>query len=270
MDEIKMLLQNMQQEMKQQKTDMLEMKDDIKNAINNNINEKFRNLEIKNEILEQKIEKQSTAIHHFERHIRRKNLVMFGVEEREKSYHELEKIITDVINTHFNFQCEKNCIEAVRRLGKKCEKTRPVVITFSTMGLKIKIQENKNCLENTPYYIKQDYPIDVLNKRKELQTQLKREKESGNTAFIKYDKLIVLKNNASRNYVKKRNMSESPEITEANSSQRQTAQENKKQPTKKVKTASNMKSFIIQKPKLVYDPENTSHQQQIRTKHNTE
>lgn len=250
MEEIKMLLQNMQQEMIQQKTDMLEMKEDIKNTINNNINDKFKNLELKNEILEKKLEEQSAAINSFERYQRRKNLIIFGVEETEKSYHELEKITINLIKTHFNLQYEK-CIEAVRRLGKKSENPRPVVITFCTMGLKIKIQENKKCLENTPYYIKQDFPADVLLRRKELQNQLKKEKELGNTAFIKYDKLIVLRNKTTQHATKKRNLSESPEAA-ASCSQIQASHENKKQPTKKNKTA-NMKNFIIQKPKLVYN-----------------
>lgn len=48
----------MQQDIKQQKQDMLEMKEDIKGTIINNLNEKFNNLELKNELLEKKIEEQ--------------------------------------------------------------------------------------------------------------------------------------------------------------------------------------------------------------------
>lgn len=45
----------MQQDIKQQKQDMLEMKEDIKGTIINNLNEKFNNLELKNELLEKNI-----------------------------------------------------------------------------------------------------------------------------------------------------------------------------------------------------------------------
>ncbi|KAF9414412.1 hypothetical protein HW555_007666 [Spodoptera exigua] len=48
-------------------------------------------------------------------------------------------------------------------------------------------------------YFSEDYPKEVLNKRKELQAQLQKEKEAGKTAFIKYDKLIVLDNNKINN-----------------------------------------------------------------------
>lgn len=239
----------MQQDIKQQKQEMIEMKEDIKNTINNNINEKFKSLELKHESIETKLEEQTKKINILERQIRRKNLVLFGVEETEKSYEELEKVISTIINTYCKVSCDNNNIEAVRRLGKKGEKPRPVVITFTTMGLKIKIQTNKKFLQNTHYYLKEDYPLEVLNKRRELQTQLQKEKEAGHTAFIKYDQLIVLhKNeNSARNQPNKRNLSESPELPNHNS---QTAQHNNRQPSKKNK-ASNMKDYLIQKPKLV-------------------
>lgn len=137
----------------------------------------------------------------------------------------------------------------IRRLGKKSEKIRPVVITLNTIGFKIKIQKNKQCLKDTPYYIKEDFPIDVLNKRKELQTQLQKEKEAGNTAYIKYDQLIILNNNnPSRNQPNKRNLSESPESSHHN---RQQAVNGSKQPLKKNKTV-NMMDYVLQKPKLVH------------------
>lgn len=186
------MLIKMQEEMRLQKVDMLEMKEDIKNTINNSFNERFKILEENNEHLEQKIESQKITIDNLERFIRRKNLLIFGVEEREKSYHDLEKIVLNILNNLMNIKCDYQSIESLRRLGRKEEKGRPIVITLFTMGLKIQIQKNKNKLENTPYYIKEDYPLEVRNKRKELQVQLQKEREQGNLAILKYDKLIIL------------------------------------------------------------------------------
>lgn len=256
----------MQQDIRQQKTEMLEMKEDIKNTINKNINEKFKHLEIKNEVIEGKIQEQYTIINNLERHIRRKNLVMFGVEEGETSYYELEENIIKIINTYFDVQYNSNNIEAVRRVGKKGEKVRPVIISFSTMGLKLKILQNGKCLRNTNYYIKEDFPLEVLNKRKELQTQLKIEKDLGKTAFIKYDKLVVLdKNkNTSRQYTNKRTLSESPEINLNNQQDKQT----KKQPPKKNKPA-NIKDFILHKPKLTFTHTNDNAEQPKTSRQDT-
>lgn len=256
MDEIKSMLLELQQNLTKHKQEMAEMKEDIKNTINNNINEKFKCLEIKNIFLETKIDEQNKKINYLERHIRRKNLVLFGVEDNERSYEELENKIITIINMYFNVPCDNNNIESVRRVGKKGEKPRPVVITFNTMGLKIKIQKNKNALQNTQFYIKEDYPVEILNKRRELQTQLQNEREAGNIAFIKYDKLIVQQKNKNpkNNQLSKRNLSESPEITSHNS---QPVGSVTRQPPKKNKV-SNMKDYIIQKPKLVLTQTDTS------------
>ncbi|CAG4983992.1 unnamed protein product [Parnassius apollo] len=119
MDEIKDMLRKIQDEMSQQKVDMVAMKEDIKNTINNNINEKFKSLENKNLQLEQKLETQKLSIDNFERFNRRKNLLFFGVEEPEISYQDLEKKVLDIINNILNIKCEKHYIESVRRLRKK-------------------------------------------------------------------------------------------------------------------------------------------------------
>ncbi|CAG4953632.1 unnamed protein product [Colias eurytheme] len=193
MDEIKDMLRIMQEEIRQQKVDMLAMKEDIKCTINNNINEKFKHLEIKNEQLEQKLDSQKMKIDNFEKTLKKKNILIFGVEEREKSYQELEKKVLDIINNTLNIKCEKHFIESVRRLGIRSDKVRPIVITLLTMGMKIQILRNKKMLENSPYYIKEDFTLDVLNKRKELQREIAMLREQGKNAIIKYDKVVILK-----------------------------------------------------------------------------
>lgn len=257
------MLLKMQQDMAQQKQDILDMKEDIKNTINNSINEKFNILDQKHAILEKKLEEQSVKINYFEGHIRRKNVVMFGIEEYEKSYHELEDRIIDIVNTYFKLQYNRSHFEAIRRLGKRGEKIRPVVIKFSTVGFKLNVLKNKSCLQGTSYYIKEDYPIEILNKRKELQVQLQEVKASGKIAFIKYDKLIVLSNNKGnhRKQHNKRNLSESPEtISPHSDSQKDQQANNNKQPAKKNKSV-NMRDFILQKPKIIYTQTNTPQNQ---------
>lgn len=267
MNDLKEVLVNMQEAINSINIRMSELKEDIINTINKKIDDKFDDLNIKNEYLEKRLEEQSLKINHLEKHIRRKNLVLFGIEETEKSYHELEATIINMIITFFKVPCDTNNIEAVRRLGKKGERVRPVVITFTTMGFKIKIQNLKQCLLNTPYYIKEDYPREVLIKRKELQVQLQKEKEAGNIAFIKYDKLIVLNNreHTSRNQTNKRNLSESPETSHLSN---QTVQNsNKKQPLKKNKS-TNMKDYVLHKPKPTYSHAENSQKQTKTTQFN--
>lgn len=257
MEEIKNMLKAMQEEIRQQKVDMRDMKEDIKNTINNNINEKFKILETKNEILEQKMETQTIKINNLERTLRKKNLLLFGVAENEKSYLDLEEKVLDIINNTLNIKSNSNIIEYVRRLGKRGEKVRPIIITFTTMGFKIQTLKNKKKLEQTPYYIKEDFPPEVLSKRKELQIQVNKEREQGRLAIIKYDKIVILKN---RNQQaenqnpdkKKRVLSESPESSAPNYGNKKD-----KQPMK-INRTNNMDNYLLKKPTFQYNPDKTS------------
>lgn len=265
MEELKNMLISMQQDIKQQKQDMLEMKQDIKDTIINSLNEKFNSLQLKNELLEGKIEEQLHKINNLERQCRRRNLILFGVEETEKSYDELEKLVLHIINSDIKISCDIYSIEAVRRLGKKGSKVRPIAITFSTLGLKLKIQKHKHNLKNTAYYIKEDYPIEILNKRKELQIQLQKEKDAGNTAFIKYDKIVILSNkNSQQKQANKRNLSESPDNRHPDN--QNTQHSSKKQ---HIKNQGDMKNYIIQKPKLILAQTEPTQRQPMISDHNT-
>lgn len=267
MEEIKNMLVRMQQDMAQQNQNMLEMKEEIKNTIVNSLTERFDNIEQKNKLLEKKIDDQHTRINYLERQLRRRNIVLFGLEEEENSYHELEEKIIKIITTYLEVECNFNNIEATRRLGKKGEKVRPVVVTLNTMGLKIKILKNKFRLNNTTYYIKENYPTEVLKIRKELQPQLQKQKEAGNNAIIRYDKLIVLsKQQSPHSNYHKRNFSESPETLTPTTGQ--DAPRSSKQPSKKNKTGT-MKNYIIQQPKLLITPKETPQLQANVLQHHT-
>lgn len=247
----------MQEEMRQQKANMLDMKEDIKNTIINSINLKFNDLELKNEHLEQQLEIQKNKIDNMERFMRKRNVLFFGVEERERSYQELEKKVLDIINNIQNIKCNENNIESVRRLGRKGTKIRPIVVTLTTMGLKIKILKAKKTLESSTYYLKEDFPPEIQNKRKELQSELEKERASGNRAIIKYDRIVILeaKNKQTAHVTsnarigqedsKKRNLSESPEATTSISTSQ------RKQPTKINKNIS-ISNYLIKKPTLTY------------------
>lgn len=234
--------------MKQQRVDMHSMQEDIKNTINKNIDEKFIDLETKYAILEQKLETQTIKIYNLERTLSQRNLVIFGVDENEKSYWDLEKKILAIITNNLNIKCDSSNIESARRLGKKGEKVRPIIITLTTMGLKIKIQKNKMKLEPTPYYIKEYFPPEILNKRKELQAEVNKEREQGRSAIIKYDKIVILKDRNKQNErniyeKKKRTLSESPETG------RSEFVNVKEKPTK-FKRTNYMDNYVLRQPIL--------------------
>lgn len=86
-------------------------------------------------------------------------------------------------------------------------KPRPVLCSFINNWKKNEIIKNKRNLKTI--HVNEDYSKEVLERRKELQPKLVEERKKGNTAYLKYDKLIVKKNNTSQEK-RKREISVSP------------------------------------------------------------
>lgn len=94
---------------------------------------------------------------------------------------------------------EEYDINKIYRLGKRKRennKPRPVLCSFISNWKKTEIIKSKKNLKSI--YIAEDYSKDVLKKRKELQAKLIEERQKGNIAYLKYDKLIVKENNYSQ------------------------------------------------------------------------
>ncbi|XP_049697773.2 chromosome partition protein Smc-like [Helicoverpa armigera] len=216
MESIMEILKQIQRDLKEQKQEMK----NIEESINNNINGKFTQIEEKTKELESKIDKQQDVIEQLERQLKKKNLIFFGVEETENNYSELRDLVYNIITKTLKLACQREEIDEVKRLGSKTGKTRPIVITVTSVGRKIDILKRKKLLEGSTIYIKEDFPKKVLEKRKQLQEELKREREAGNKVFLRYDKIITLEKNTKRNpeedstRTQKRYLSQSPENTD--------------------------------------------------------
>lgn len=250
-------IKNMNLEMKDQlitldnKIESLEA--NITGKIINSIDNKFETIQSEVNTLKDKTNAQEKELERIDRESRKRNIVIFGVAEEEENgaYAELEKMVTDIITINLEIECSRQDIQFVTRMGKKREnKPRPILLSTTTMGKKIEIMKNKYKLESTGCYLKEDYPKKVLEIRKSLQEELKKEIEKGNRAYIKYDKLVIL-NKPINN---KRRLSESPEHQkEASTSQKneKTPTNSQNQPIKRNKTSKtsptkqkSMSSFI--------------------------
>lgn len=209
--EIKNDLDNQRQEIRKTGISVTEQ---VTQNISRMFEEKFLAIEKNQEILKEKVENQEKRLHALERQARKNNLVFFGIEEHEQSYESLQNNFINWAEKYLSIKLYNNDIREIRRIGKKNDKTRPIVVHFNTLDAKIKLLKQKRHLTETSYYIKEDYPKYVIEKRKELQEQLQLEREKGNEATIKYDKLIILKNNT------KRKQPNSPELTTINNTDR--------------------------------------------------
>ncbi|KAF9408991.1 hypothetical protein HW555_011510 [Spodoptera exigua] len=188
MEEIMKALKKIQQELDDQKRTIQESGKSVTEQVTQNINkileEKFFALEEKHEKLKEIVENQEKRIYFLEKEARQRNIVFFGIEELETSYDTLEKNILNWLEQHFSMKLSCSDLQVVKRLGKKGDRPRPVVVTFLNLGIKSKIFKQKRALQDTSYYMKEDCPKHVLEKRNQLQDQLKAEREKGNMAFL--------------------------------------------------------------------------------------
>ncbi|XP_049871722.1 uncharacterized protein LOC126370734 [Pectinophora gossypiella] len=205
--QFQMLFEKMKLEMQSQNA---ELKDSITNSIMEKMDEKLIPIIKENKKLKTEVEKLEREIEYLKRAEKNNNIVVFGLEENEQSSIELIQKLKETFNLDLNIKIEEYDINKIYRLGNRksdSNKTRPVLCSFVNNWKKTEIIKNKKNLKNI--YITEDYSKDVLGKRKELQAKLIEERQKGNIAYLKYDKLIVKENNHSQEK-RKRQTSASP------------------------------------------------------------
>lgn len=97
--------------------------------------EEKKNLKIKVGKLEKEIE-------YLKREERNNNIVIFGIEEKEKSTYELIQKIKENFKSDLNINVEDYEINKIHRLGNKSEenrKPRPILCSFSNNWKNVKL-----------------------------------------------------------------------------------------------------------------------------------
>ncbi|XP_053596132.1 retrovirus-related Pol polyprotein from transposon 412 [Microplitis demolitor] len=204
MEEIMQELRKIRRDLDDQKTAIEKSGEKVTEKVTQNINcileDKLKIFNEKYEHLKENCENQEKRLYSLEKQARKNNIVFFGIKDTETSYYHLESLIVNFIKEHFSLELDRRDIQGVRRIGRKGKRPRPIIVTFCTLGTKINLFKNRNALKNTGYYITEDFPQNILEKRKELQEQARIGREKGNLVKIKYDKLVISgKNKATGN-----------------------------------------------------------------------
>lgn len=187
-----------------------ELKDSITKSIMESMDEKLIPIVEENKKLKIRVDTLEKEIESLKRAGKSNNIVVFGIEEKEKSTIELLRELKDNIKQDLNIDIVDNEVNKIHRIGKKdpeSNKPRPVICSFVNYWKKNEIIKNKKNLKNI--YIMEDYSKEALKKRKELQTKLVEERNKGKIAYLKNDKLIIKDNNTSQEK-RKRDISTSP------------------------------------------------------------
>lgn len=255
MEDILLALKSIQNDLEEQKSEIRKSSDKITEQVTQNIQkileEKISKIQGQHDILKEKVDNQEKRIYFLEKQARKRNLVFFGIEDNESSYDNLQNNIVSFIKHYFGTILELRDIQEVRRIGIKGDRPRPITVTFSTLGLKINILKQKSSLKDTQYYVKEDYPLHVLQKRRELQEQVKIEKEKGNNVRIKYDRLVTVKNNNKRPLqISPGNTPTSASLSN-NNTNTQAHKKNRTQSSEKILQRSNSMSEGVIKPSML-------------------
>lgn len=170
------------------------------------IEEKIKPLLEENENLKSEIETLHTKINFLENMNRKNNIIFHGLKETENNYEELSKKVSEIFSK-MDVRIADFDINRMYRIGKQTAgKSRPIIISFTTFNKKLETLRNKKKVpENT--YITEDFSKETLVKRKELQQQVKQERENGNEAYIKNNTIVVRQKESEK---RKRDRSASP------------------------------------------------------------
>lgn len=170
------------------------------------IDDKIKPLIQENKILKLEIEVLNKKINSLENATKRNNIIIHGFNETEKNYTELYNNSIGLFE-NLGIKIDNYDINKLHRIGRQTNgKTRPVLITLTTYNKKIEILKNKKKMSQ-PTYITEDFSKETLQKRKELQQELHREKEKGNDVYIKNNKVVI---KSKENEKRKRETSLSP------------------------------------------------------------
>lgn len=141
------------------------------------------------ECIKADIESQNQTIYNIEKTIKRRNLIFVGIEETEKSKTELEKSIIDIIKKYTNITLTSKEIEICFRLGRKANKIRPILVTFTSIKTRDEIFSKRTQLKGSNIFINEDLSRLEREKYKELVNQMKNLKDEGRKVKIYRNKI---------------------------------------------------------------------------------
>lgn len=160
-DEIKLLLQPIQK-------DMRETKDKTENIQELLIkyNQDFKEMEERYQEMEVKLEQKDIQIENFERKLRENNLVIYGIEEKPSE--KPDEIILQLIQETLQVPSQMNDIEDAWRIGRKYPSNgcRLMMVELASKKLKQQIFQNLRFLKNTNLKIEEDYSKKTVEERK--------------------------------------------------------------------------------------------------------
>lgn len=121
---------------------------------------------------------------------KRRNVVIYGLEEREESSFNLMQTILQLFNL-MQSDVKKREIDMCYRLGKPKGKTRPVLIKFCTQWRKQEIFRRRYLLKGKHLYMEHDLSKEEMQYVKEQKVRMQLARDQGKYAVVKGSELLI-------------------------------------------------------------------------------
>ncbi|XP_077559353.1 uncharacterized protein LOC144174497 [Haemaphysalis longicornis] len=142
--------------------------------------------------LKKVVAEQQTKLIELEDRSRRRNLIIFGISERddENTGSLKQRILHEVFQQKLNVTA--TTVERIHWIGKKsASKPRPVILNFFDYNEKMEVLKNCSKLKGTNISVNHDFSKATITKRSKLWQYGKQFKEQGHKVALDYDRLRV-------------------------------------------------------------------------------
>lgn len=213
---MRILLEKIQEQMDRQTISITKA---VTQNISQQLDERFKMLEEQNQNLQAEVSELKGKIKRLEIQSKKNNLLFFGIKEGSEEEKTIVKFMKEKINTHLSLDIQEYEIDKAHRIGQKTNNgLRPILISFTSNWRRNLILKNKKKLPEG-IYIKEDFTKETLETRKSLQPKLEEERNKGNIAYLRGEKLIVKKpSDMQKSEKRKREPSYSPNLNQQPSS----------------------------------------------------
>nr|XP_022297117.1 uncharacterized protein LOC111106652 [Crassostrea virginica] len=151
--------------------------------------------ETKKEVKELKLvnEQLQSKITDLQARSMRDNLLFFGLAEyRGRGRENCASLVSDFCETELNITGISEKIERAHHIGKfNSNKTRPIVVKFTSFKERERVRLSAHKTRNRGFAIREQFPREIVEKRKSLLPIMKRALDNKKRAVLKVDKLYI-------------------------------------------------------------------------------
>lgn len=149
-------------------------------------------LKAENAALRSENRSQEKRIEELEREVRKKNIVVYGITEKEGEQESDMKYCIENIAAKIQvpINVERDVLD-IKRIGVKKGDMRPILVEFKSSTKKTDMIKDAKKLKGSNIYLSEDYSREIQQQRKVLKQHLKDARERGQKATLNYNKLKI-------------------------------------------------------------------------------